>query len=204
MEPGLDQRAYEEITDLPRMVENLEEYLEDYNNQFSTPMPLVIFLDFAEHVARINRVLNQPAGNVLLLGVGGSGRQSSTRLAAFLNDNQVFQIEVAKGYGMLEFKEDVKNCLKKCGIEGLVQVRLGLCWRVSRKDRSCGLCSRKKRIDEENRGRTTHHKIPILFCTGFSALIAILFCTQIVNEQFVETINSTWYATIRASTSTGD
>jgi len=124
MEPQVDARAYEEITDLTKMVENLEEYLDDYNNQFATPMPLVIFLDFAEHVSRINRVLNHPAGNVLLLGVGASGRQSSTKLAAFVNDNQIFQIEVAKGYGMTEFKDDLKNCLKKCGVDGKVQVFL--------------------------------------------------------------------------------
>ena len=49
------------------MVETLEDYLEDYNNQASQPMALVIFLDFADHVSRINRVLNHPAGNVLLL-----------------------------------------------------------------------------------------------------------------------------------------
>ena len=53
---------------------------------------------------------------MLLLGVGGSGRQSSARLASFLNDAQVAQIEVAKGYGMTEFREDIKQCLKKCGV----------------------------------------------------------------------------------------
>ena len=57
-------------------------------------------------------MLNQPAGNMLLLGVGGSGRQSSTKLSAFVNDNQVFQIEVAKGYGMTEFREDCKVRLR--------------------------------------------------------------------------------------------
>jgi dynein heavy chain len=87
-------------------------------------MPLVMFLDACEHCARISRVLSQPNGNVLLLGVGGSGRQSLTRLSSYMCDNECFQIEVAKGYGNAEFKEDLKTCLMKCGVEDKVQVFL--------------------------------------------------------------------------------
>jgi len=62
----------------------VEEYLEDYNSMSNTPMKLVMFLDAIEHVSRITRVMRLPLGNALLLGVGGSGRQSLTRLAAFM------------------------------------------------------------------------------------------------------------------------
>ena len=96
---------------------NLEGYLDDYNNMFSVPMPLVMFADACEHVARVCRVLRQPSGNALLLGVGGSGRQSLSRLASFMSEYDIFQIDVVKGYGMTEFKEDLKTCLMKCGNE---------------------------------------------------------------------------------------
>ena len=66
------------------MVKILEEYLDDYNQITTAQMKLVLFSDAVKHVARISRVIRQPLGNALLLGMGGSGRQSLTRLAAHM------------------------------------------------------------------------------------------------------------------------
>jgi dynein heavy chain len=56
-------------------------------------------------------------GNSLLLGVGGSGRQSLSRLATFIANYKLFQIEVVKGYGMSNWREDVKKALMQAGVE---------------------------------------------------------------------------------------
>ena len=77
----------------------IEEYLNDYNAESKQPMPLVMFMDAIGHVARITRVLRQPKGNMLLLGVGGSGRQSLSRLSTFMAECKIFSIEITKGYG---------------------------------------------------------------------------------------------------------
>lgn len=51
------------------------------------------------------RVVSQPRGNMLLVGVGGSGRQSLSKMAAFICQYQVFQVEVTKVYRKQEFRE---------------------------------------------------------------------------------------------------
>ncbi len=56
-------------------------------------------------MCKIVRVIRQPRGNMLLVGIGGSGRQSLTRLAAHICDYSTFQIEVTKHYRKQEFRE---------------------------------------------------------------------------------------------------
>jgi dynein heavy chain len=124
MEKDADVRYYELVPDIETLQQILNDHLQEYNEMMPVRMPLVMFSDACEHVSRICRVLRQPRGNSLLLGVGGSGRQSLARLASFVNNFDLFQIEVAKGYGMNEFREDLKTCLLKAGTENRVQTFL--------------------------------------------------------------------------------
>ena len=76
-----------------------------------------MFLDAIEHVLRIARILRQPQGNALLLGVGGSGRQSMSKMATYISGYELFQVEIAKGYGMVEWREDLRRCLLQAGVK---------------------------------------------------------------------------------------
>eukprot|EP00118_Oscarella_pearsei_P012540 m.93002 g.93002 ORF g.93002 m.93002 type:complete len:4173 (+) comp36767_c0_seq9:102-12620(+) len=114
---GADNKVYSEIEDHAKMVAVCEEYLDDYNQTSTAPMKLVLFLDAVQHITRISRVIRQPLGNSLLLGVGGSGRQSLTRLAAHMAEYDCFQIELAKNYGVAEWREDIKGVMLKAGLE---------------------------------------------------------------------------------------
>ena len=62
-------------------------------------MSLVMFKFAIEHVSRVARVLKQDNGHVLLIGIGGSGRKSATRLATFMADYEIYQIELTRWDG---------------------------------------------------------------------------------------------------------
>ncbi|CAM4600221.1 unnamed protein product [Caretta caretta] len=119
MMPGADVKIYELIDDQEKLMRVIEEYMDEYNQINTTKMKLVLFMDAMQHICRISRILRQALGNALLLGVGGSGRESLTRLASHMADYECFQIELSKNYGMAEWREDVKKIMLKAGLQRL-------------------------------------------------------------------------------------
>ncbi|KAK7233641.1 dynein light chain binding protein [Aureococcus anophagefferens] len=110
-----DERPYAEISDLKALQEKTDEYLASFNSNSKKPMDLVMFMFAIEHVSRISRILRMPGGNALLVGVGGSGRQSLSILATEMAGYALFRIEITKSYGMVEWREDLKTVLKEAG-----------------------------------------------------------------------------------------
>ncbi|CAG9464833.1 unnamed protein product [Pedinophyceae sp. YPF-701] len=115
MVPGAATKQYSEVPSMEAFLKVAQEYLNDFNATSKKPMQLVLF-DFAlEHVSRICRIIKQPGGHALLVGMGGSGRQSLTRLAAFVEEFEVYQIEISKTYGMADWSDDLRTVLKMAG-----------------------------------------------------------------------------------------
>ncbi|KAH8608939.1 putative Dynein heavy chain N terminal region 2 domain1 [Trypanosoma vivax] len=118
---GAAERVYEEMTDFNKLPGLFAEYQDDYNSYLdrgaggagddedgaagggASLLNLVFFKDHCEHLVRVIRILRQPRGNALLVGVGGSGKRSLTRLAASIAERQTLEISVGKGYTMNEF-----------------------------------------------------------------------------------------------------
>lgn len=116
MREGLEP-VYEDVRDRSKLKQLLDEKLEDYNVSGFVPMDLVLFQDAINHIARVLRVIRQQRGNLLLIGVGGSGRQSLARLASFVLEYKTFQIEVTRQYRINEFREDLKSLYRQTGLE---------------------------------------------------------------------------------------
>ncbi|XP_054702774.1 dynein axonemal heavy chain 9 isoform X6 [Grus americana] len=120
---GIGEPSYRPVPAWEELNQILVEALDNYN-EVNAAMSLVLFEDAMCHVCRINRILESPRGNALLVGVGGSGKQSLTRLAAFISSLEVFQITLRKGYGIPDLKADLANQYLKAGVKNIGTVFL--------------------------------------------------------------------------------
>ena len=109
---------YDEVEDFTKLTDFIKSKLDDYNQISKTPIDLVIFRFAVEHLVRIARILEQPGNHALLVGVGGSGRSSLAKLATYICDYTLCQVEIAKSYGVTEWREDLKKILMKSGADG--------------------------------------------------------------------------------------
>lgn len=113
-----EMAKYKLVPSLEGLRQKVEEGLENFNTEpGARPMNLVFFADALQHLCRIHRIIRLPRGNALLVGLGGSGRSSLTRLAAYLAGYSVFVIEIHKKYDSDRFHDDLRTLYKACGVK---------------------------------------------------------------------------------------
>lgn len=103
-----DPRLYEDMGTFDEMKIKLDKMLEEYGYD-NKPMSLVLFNDALEHVTKIHRIIRFPKGCALLVGFGGSGKQSLTKLATFTAGYSIYTISLVRGYKEFDFREDLKE-----------------------------------------------------------------------------------------------
>lgn len=107
--------SYLPIPSMEKLKAVLDSKLVEYNES-NAIMDLVLFKQAILHITRISRIIQNPGGNAMLVGVGGSGKQSLCRLAAFINGFEVRQISVTSGYSVEDLKEELRSVYRATGV----------------------------------------------------------------------------------------
>ena len=69
-------------------------------------------------MARVDRVLSIPGGNLLLAGRAGVGRRTAVTVCAHKHRMSVFTPKVSRAYGLKQFRNDLKTIMQQAGLDG--------------------------------------------------------------------------------------
>ena len=112
-------KLYQYVEDLELVRSKALAFQKQHNEETRVgKLELVLFEYALEHLMRVSRLINMDRGSAMLVGVGGSGKQSLTKLASYIAGNFIFQITITKFYGVSNLFDDIKLLYKTAGVKG--------------------------------------------------------------------------------------
>lgn len=104
-------------TQLADLKKSSETFLLNYSREYSE-LNVQLIPEVCAWIARVDRVLSQLRGNLLLVGRSGVCAAEIVRLVAFNDRSEVFSLGLTREYGVKQFYAELKTVLMKSGVEG--------------------------------------------------------------------------------------
>ena len=80
-------------------------------------IPLVLFDQVVDHALRIDRVLHQSNGHLVLVGDSGVGKTILSKFVAWMNGMSIFQLKMTRKYNLDDFDKDLRVVLRRTGCQ---------------------------------------------------------------------------------------
>lgn len=113
---GLGGDRFYDLMSNDKSMFHVTEALREYNDG-NPVMNLVLFDDAMKHICKITRIVFPPSGHALLVGVGGSGKQSLAKLASFIMGYTTFSVTISATYSMNDLRTDLQGLYQKTGVK---------------------------------------------------------------------------------------
>ncbi|KAG0688549.1 hypothetical protein C6P40_000845 [Pichia californica] len=101
--------------------EILRKFVSERFNVFSeeeSNVNIVLYEDLLDHALRIDRVLKNAQGHMILIGPSGSGKTTLAKFVSWMNGINVFQLNVSKNFSMADFDKTLRELLIRASVDG--------------------------------------------------------------------------------------
>jgi dynein heavy chain len=119
------EKVCEEPTNSEKVRKILEDWLKEYYFAWRTHSDPILF--FNATIQPVSRILRQPRGHMVLVGVAGTEKRTLARFASFVSDCELAEIEVTDRHNLGNFWSDLhSSCMKSRSSGGSGGKRIAL------------------------------------------------------------------------------
>ncbi|CAL5987537.1 Dynein_heavy chain [Hexamita inflata] len=122
------QNSRYESTTIAEVKQLLQIKEKSYHDELLLSNPLaqhiVLTDEVIETILKIDRVIKQPVGHLLLVGISGVGKTTLAKFTAWLNNYECYDVQTHKKYTLQDFEELLRMLVIKAGVKQIKLVFL--------------------------------------------------------------------------------